>query len=156
MKSRELQRWWWEWLATAERLQRSLTEQGAALVLRDVGRVERIQPELDRMMQRMQEIDRMASASTTSLAESLGVDPKVRSIVGVLPAAEASQIEHLANRVVSVGANLKDKLDRNRTLIANEMDYVHGSMAIIAKAANDQKKDYGPCTQEAVLVNQVA
>lgn len=156
MKSRELQRWWWEWLATAERLQRSLAEQGAALVLRDVGRVERIQPELDRMMQRMQEIDRMASASTTSLAESLGVNPKVRSIVEALPAAEASQIEHLAQRVMSVGANLKEKLDRNRMLIATEMDYVHGSMTIIARAANEQQREYGTSTQEPVLVNQVA
>ena len=46
-KSRELQRQWWDWLSTGERLLRSLTEQTVALIKRDVSSVERIQPELD-------------------------------------------------------------------------------------------------------------
>ena len=62
MKSRELQTLWWDWLGTSERLLRSLYEQTAALTLRDVTRVERIQPELDAMMQRMRVLDENAAA----------------------------------------------------------------------------------------------
>jgi hypothetical protein len=54
MKTRELQTLWWDWLGTSERLLRSLHEQTAAVTLRDVARVERIQPELDQMLRRAQ------------------------------------------------------------------------------------------------------
>lgn len=157
MKSRELQKNFWEWLATAERLQRSLAEQGAALALRDAGRVTRIQPELERMQARMGEIDQLAAASTRSLAEVLGVQPRLRSIVEALEPAEARQVETLATRIKAVAANVKERLERNRILIQNELDFVNGSMAIVATVAMESQPDYGSKAQvEPVLVNQVA
>lgn len=156
MITRELQKNWWDWLGTAERLQRSLTEQSAALALRDVGRVEKIQPELERLSTKLQDLDRLAAASTLELAESLGVTPKVRSIVDALPPVEARQVESLANRIRIVGDNVKQRMSKNRALIESELDFVHGSIAIVAEAVQNNQGDYAPTKSEPILVNQVA
>lgn len=157
MKSRELQRTWWDWLSTAERLNRSLAEQQAALTLRDVSRVESIQPELDLMITRLQEIDQNAVASTKSLAEQLETKPSVRSIVEALNPAEARQIESLATRIRVVGENLRQRIDRNRKLMENELMYVGGSLALIAKVAQEQQGAFGTqSAPSAILVDQVA
>lgn len=156
MKTRELQRLWWDWLSTAERLNRSLAEQQAALTLRDVTRVEAIQPELETMLTRLAEIDQNAVAATKALAEDMGLGPTLRSIVAVLSGAEARQVEALANRLMVVGENLQGRLDRNRLLIENELMYVGGSLCVIAKAAQEQEGEYAAAATGPVLVNQVA
>ena len=73
MKTRELQTLWWDWLGTSERLLRSLHEQTAAVTLRDVARVERIQPELDALIERMRLIDEQAVACANRLADETEV-----------------------------------------------------------------------------------
>lgn len=156
MKTRELQRIWWDWLSTAERLNRSLAEQQAALTLRDATRIEEIQPELETMLARLNEIDQNAVALTKSLAEQLGTLPTLRSIVQALSAAEARQVESLANRLTIVGANLQDRITHNRKLIENELTYVGGSLCLIAKAAQEQEGDFSAAQAGPVLVNQVA
>ncbi len=156
MKSRPLQALWWDWLSTAERLQRSLAEQCAALTLRDLSRVERIQPDLESLMQRMKTIDEQAAAATRSLAEDLGVEPMLRSIVAALPQAEAQQVQAIAQRVCIAGDNISASLGRNRTLIENELTYVNGSLALIAKVASEQDGQFATSKAETVLMDQVA
>lgn len=157
MKSRDLQRLWWDWLSTAERMNRSLAEQQAALTLRDVARVESIQPELDALSQRLGEIDRAAAASTQTLAEQLETVPTVRSIVEALNPAEARQVDALSKRLLVVAENLQERMDRNRKLIENEMLYVGGTLALLAKAAQEQQGAFSPTqTAQPVLVDQVA
>jgi hypothetical protein len=157
MKSRELQRAFWDWLSTAERLNRSLAEQQAALQLRDVARVESIQPELEMLSNRMREIDQTAAASTESLAEQLGTRANVRSIVEALNPAEARQVEALSRRVEVVASNLEERSMRNRKLIENELTYVGGTLALIAQAAQEQQGAFAPTTTVGpVLVDQVA
>jgi len=157
MKSRELQRAFWDWLSTAERLNRSLAEQQAALQLRDVARVESIQPELEMLSNRMREIDQTAAASTETLAEQLGTQANVRSIVEALNPAEARQVESLTKRVEVVAANLEERSLRNRKLIENELTYVGGTLALIAQAAQEQQGAFASTTTLGpVLVDQVA
>ncbi len=90
----------WDWLSTSERLLRSLHEQTAALTLRQIDRVERIQPELDGLLALMSDIDERAATSAKKLAGELGCEPNLRSLVGVLEKAEAQQIQAVANRVI--------------------------------------------------------
>ncbi|MBL8086888.1 MAG: flagellar export chaperone FlgN [Chthonomonas sp.] len=157
MKSRHLQTQWWDWLGTSERLMGNLREQTRALVSRDVGAVERIQAELDSMLTRMREIDEQAAVSARKLADELGVDPTLRSLVGALSQAEAQQVQSLANRVRAAAASLETSISKNRKLIENEMTYVNGTLALIAKSAQEQNAKYGgPSTAPAVLVDQVA
>ncbi len=155
MKSRELQRQYWDWLSSAERLLRSLAEQTAALTLRDVKRVEQIQPELDHMMERLQVIDKSTVAATITLAETMDVEPSLRGILAALTPAEAQQVETLTKRVKTVSFNLRERLDRNRKLLASELDYVHGTMAIIAKVAQEQSQ-YHAVVAGPMLMDQVA
>lgn len=155
-KTKELQRLWWDWLGTSERLLRSLAEQTAALTLRDVARVERIQPELDSMLERMKKIDELAATSARRLAEELGAEPSLRGLVGALQRAEAQSVQGLANRVKAAATNVSEALERNRRLIDNELTYVTGTLALIAKVANEHDNKYGTSPQQAVLLDQVA
>jgi len=159
MKTRELQTLWWDWLSTSERLLRSLYEQTAALTLRDVARVERIQPELDQMLGRIQEIDRDAATCARRLAEELGVEASFRSLVQVLDKAEAQQIQGLANRVTIASRNVQEVLKKNRALIENEMTYINGTLTLIAKATVESEgpfKSKKGSGSTAVLVDQAA
>ncbi len=157
MKSRELQTLWWDWLGTSERLLRSLHEQTAALTLRDVGRVERLQPELDGMLDRVREIDGQAAACARKLAEEMGVESNLRSVVQVLEKDEAQQVQSLANRVTVAARNLQTVLDRNRALIENELTYVNGTLTLIAKTATEASGPYsGAPAKAAVLMDQAA
>lgn len=142
MKSRDLQTLWWDWLGTSERLLRSLYEQTAALTLRDVARVQRIQPELDGHVERIREIDEQAVACTKRLAAELGVEPTLRSLVQVLEKAEAQQLQGLANRVTVAARNVQEVLQKNRALLDNEMTYINGTLTLIAKAATDSPVPY--------------
>jgi hypothetical protein len=157
MVTRELQTLWWDWLSTSERLLRSLHEQTAALTLRDVARVERIQPELDQHLARMQEIDASAAACARKLAEDLGTEPHLRSLVLVLEKAEAQQLQSIANRVTVAARHVESVFEKNRRLISNEMEYIHGTVALIAKASQQPRTKYAAVNNEsAILVNQAA
>lgn len=156
MKTRELQTLWWDWLSTSERLLRSLYEQTAALTLRDVIRVERIQPELDQMLQRIQTLDEQAATCARKLAEELETEPNLRGLVRVLEKAEAQQLQGLANRVMIAARNVQDVLQKNRTLIDNEMTYINGTLTLMAKAAIESDGPFQSRTQTAVLVDHAA
>jgi uncharacterized protein YPO0396 len=134
-KTRELQTLWWDWLGTSERLLRSLSEQRTALVQRDLTTVE---------------------ASASKLAEDLGAHPSLRGLTDVLPEAEAQMVRTLANRVRAAATTLSERLDTNRKLISNELTYVNGSLALIAKAAHDERNRYGNVATPAVLIDQAA
>lgn len=150
MKTRELQTLWWDWLSTSERLLRSLYEQTAALTLRDVARVERIQPELDQLNMTLAEIDERAVACVKKLAEEFGTETTLRSVAQVLEKAEAQQVLGLANRVTVAARNVQTVISKNRALIESEMTYVNGTLALIAKAAVTSQTSYGG-TSKAVV-----
>lgn len=157
MKTRELQKQWWDWLSTSERLLRSLYEQTAALTLRDVERVERIQPELDQLLTRMREIDGSAAACAKRLAEELGTEPNLRGLVRELDKAEAQALQGLANRVTVAARNVQNVLDKNRKLIENEMTYINGTLTLIARAAVKAESPYGNSRgRTALLLNEAA
>lgn len=157
MKTRQLQQFYWDWLSTGERLLRTLAEQTAALTLRDLTRVEAIQPEIDRLQLVMSAIDEKAGAATKELAEELGVEPRLRSIVAVLNPAEARQLTAMSTRVKAVADNLKERLFKNRKLIESELAYVGGTLAIVAQAAMEDSSRFAVVPKESpVLVNQVA
>jgi hypothetical protein len=156
MKTRALQTLWWDWLGTSERLLRSLYEQTAALTLRDVARVERIQPELDTLLKRMQEIDETAVACAKRLAEELGTESNLRSLVCVLEKAEAQQLQGLANRVTVVARNVQTVIDKNRKLIENESTYINGTLTLMAKAVTEAGAPFVRTHAAPVLVDQAA
>lgn len=157
-QTKELEKLWWDWLSTAERLLRSLYEQTAALTLRDIARVERIQPELDSMMALMAEIDGKAVECARDLAEEKGCEPHLRALVLALPKDEGMQLQAVANRVIVVGRNVQEVIAKNRRLIENELETVQGTMAVVAKEAVEQNQKYtsGKAKEANVLVNQVA
>jgi hypothetical protein len=152
MKTRDLQTLWWDWLGTSERLLRALYEQTAALTLRDVARVERIQPELDTHMERLKVIDVQAVACAKRLAGELGAEPTLRGLVQVLEKAEAQQLHGLANRVKVAARNVQEVIAKNRALLENEMTYINGTLTLIAKAAAPTK---GPYRTRAVVRTNV-
>ncbi|HTQ09208.1 MAG TPA: flagellar export chaperone FlgN [Fimbriimonadaceae bacterium] len=156
MKTRELQTLWWDWLGTSERLLRSLHEQTAAVTLRDLARVERIQPELDALLERVRTIDGNAAACARKLAEELGTEPNLRSLACALDKAEARQLQGLANRVLVAARNLQEVFARNRALIENELIYVNGTLTLIAKAAAEGGGKFGVKGRTAVLVDHAA
>jgi len=157
LKTRELQTLWWDWLGTSERLLRSLHEQTAAVTLRDVARVERIQPELDNLIERMRSIDEQAVACANRLAEELDVPSNLRSLVQALEKTEAQQLHGLANRVTVAARNVHEVLQKNRKLIENEMTYINGTLTLIAKAAVEVRGPYQRrATSATILVDQVA
>lgn len=155
-KTKELQRLWWDWLGTSERLLRSLNEQSLALIARDVSRIESLQPELDTMLNRMRTIDDQAAAAAAKLAGDMGAEPTLRGLTAVLPEAEAQLLQSIANRVRIVARNVEAVLDKNRTLIENELTYVNGSLALIAKAGAEKDGKFGSGGSEAVLLDHVA
>jgi hypothetical protein len=144
-------------LSTSERLLRSLHEQTAALTLRQVERVEKINPELSNLMSLMDEIDSKAVACMKELAEEVGTEPHLRSIVQVLEKADAQQLQSVANRVIVAGRNVQTVINKNKALIENELEYVNGTMALVAKVAVEQQGPYQRAVVSANLVmNQVA
>lgn len=155
--AKQLEQLWWDWLSTAERLLRSLHEQTAALTLRQSERVAKIQPELDNLTSLMEDIDERAVACATKLAEDLGTEPNLRSFAKVLDKADAQQLQSVANRVIVVGRNVQAVLAKNRALIENEMEYVNGTMALIAKASSEQQAPYTrAAVSQSLVMNQVA
>ncbi len=155
-KTKQLETLWWDWLGTAERLLRSLHEQTAALTMRDVERVERIQPELDSMGLLMEQIDEKAVACARELAGELGTEPNLRSLVQALEKAEAQQLQSVANRVIVVGRNVQSVVAKNRALIEAELEYTGGTLALVAKAAAESQGPYQKAVVTSVVMNQAA
>lgn len=158
MKSRELQTLWGDWLGTSERLLRSLHEQTAAVTLRDIERVQRIQPDLEQLMGRMQQIDQEALTCAKRLAEDLGAEPNLRGLVSVLDKTEAQQVQGIANKVTAAAQNVSDVVKKNRKLIDNEMVYINGTLTLIAKVTTSRRGPYRgrASATAAVLVDAAA
>ncbi|MGH2639552.1 MAG: flagellar export chaperone FlgN [Rhabdochlamydiaceae bacterium] len=142
MKTRQLQTLWWDWLATEDRLLHSLHEQTAAVVLRDVDRVNRIQPEIESLVQKIIEIDESAVVCIKSLAGQFECEAHVRSIVQTLEKVEAQQLQGLANRVAVAARNLQALLAKNRALLESEMNYINGTLTLLARTATEHKSPY--------------
>lgn len=156
-RTKELERQWWDWLSTSERLLRSLHEQTAALTLRQIERVETIQPELDSLMDTMAEIDKKASGCAKKLADELGCEPNLTSLVSVLEKAEGMEVQAIANRVIVAGRNVQSVIAKNKALLENELEYVNGTMTLVAKEAVVSEGPYGERRSQAnVLMNQAA
>ena len=151
-QTKELETLWWDWLATSERLTRTLHEQTVALTLRQVERVERLQPEMDALMQRMAEIDDLAVAAAQKLAGELGSQPNLRSLVAALEKADAQQVQALANRVIVAGHNVHEIIAKNKALIENELQYVNGTVALIVKEGIDSQSSYKGRPRQASLM----
>ncbi len=156
MRTRELQTLWWDWLSTTERLLRSLHEQTAAITLRDVARVETIQPEIEMLMERIKTVDEQAVACAQRLAAELGAEPNLRGLVQVLDKAEAQQVQGMANRVTVAARNVQEVMAKNRALLENEMTYINGTLTLIAKAAVHAKSPYRKGADSSILVDQAA
>jgi len=118
--------------------------------------VERIQPELDQMLFRVQNLDEQAATCARRLAEELGTEPNLRGLVRVLDKAEAQQLQGLANRVTIAARNVQDVLKKNRALIENEATYINGTLTLIAKAAVQSAGPFTTKTSSAILVDQAA
>lgn len=155
-KTKDLQRLWWDWLGTSERLLRSLDDQTRALMARDVARVESLQPELETMLARLKAIDDQAAASAARLAEDLGTEPTLRGLVGALSEAEAQQVQAIANRVRVAAVNVEQRLDKNRALIESELTYVNGTLALIAKVSSEREGSFGHQDSASISLDKVA
>lgn len=155
-KTKDLQRLWWDWLGTSERLLRSLDDQTRALMARDVARVESLQPELETMLARLKMIDDQAAASAARLAEDLGTEPTLRGLVGALSEAEAQQVQAIANRVRVAAVNVEQRLDKNRALIESELTYVNGTLALIAKVSSEREGSFGQQESASISFDKVA
>ena len=155
--TKKLQTLWWDWLSTSEMLLLSLHEQTATLSLRKVERLEEIQPEIDNLMARMKEIDDQAVASAKGLAEEIGCEPNLRSLVGALEKAEAQEVQAVANRVIVAGRNVQKIIAKNRALLENELEFVNGTLALVNNVTHEQKGPYIGKTKDGNLVlNEVA
>src|SRR2546421_4730037 len=138
----DLQKLWWDWLSTSERLLRSLHEQTAAFTLKDLVRAERIRPELDALINQMRKIDSDAMASARNLAESLGAETSLRGLVRALEKTEGQQLQALANRVMVAARNVQAVIDKNQGILKNEMANVGGTLSLIARAAGENPSSY--------------
>ena len=143
MKSRQLLNLWSDWLSTSERLLRCLHEQTVAVTLRDVPRVERLQPELDELTETIRIVDSRACTEAKRLADELGATTlSLRGLVSVLDKTEAAQVQLTANKVLSASQNIQDVVYKNRKLFESEMTYINGTLTLIAKAAMIGKGPY--------------
>lgn len=156
MKTKELQARWKAWLDASDALLLTLHEQTAAVTLRDVGRVERLQPELEVGLARLAEIDAQAVDQSKRLAESLGAEPNLRGIVEKLDRPEGQALHGLANRVTLAARHVQETIAKNRVLIENEMTYVNGTLTLIAKAAGAPPTPYRRRTSGPILMDAAA
>jgi hypothetical protein len=156
MKTKELQTRWQEWLKASDALLLVLHEQTAAVTLRDVGRVERLQPQLEKHMAGIAEIDAKAVDQARRLSEQLGTEPTLRGIVEKLDRAEGQTLHALANKVTMAARKVQATIEKNRVLLENEMTYVNGTLTLIAKAAGNPPTPYRRRVVEPVLMDAAA
>lgn len=156
MKTKELQAGWNDWLKASEALLLTLHEQTAAVTLRDVARVERLQPTLEAHLANVARIDAQAVDHARRLAESLGTEPNLRSLVDGLDKAEGQALHALANRVTMLSRKVQATMEKNRVLLMNEMTYVNGTLTLIAKAAGSPPTPYRRRAPGPVLMDAAA
>lgn len=155
--TKQLENYWADWLRKSDELLSILHQQTAALTMRQVERIEELQPILDAEMAEMESIDAKAAASARELAEQFGCEPNLRSLVGVLEKADAQRVQAMANKVIVAGRNLQRVIDKNRALIENELEYVNGSISVICTESQKSTGPYAPRVSQAnVLMNQAA
>lgn len=156
MITKELQAIWREWLGESEHLLRLLHEQTAGVMLRDVARVERLQPEIDRHIETLREVDSRAVECARKITDRLGCKPSFKDIVAKLDKEEAQAVHAIANRVKAAAQTVQGVVAKNRSLIENELAYVAGSLHLLAKTAENQEGAFGTRTHAAVLLDQKA
>lgn len=154
MITNELQAIWREWLAESERVLRLLHEQTAGVMLRDVERVERLQPEIEKHIEILREIDSRAVECARTIAEQLGCKPSFKDMVSKLDREEAQAVHAIANKVKAAAQNVQGVVTKNRALIENELAYVAGSLHLLAKTAENQEGAFGTRSHAAVLLDQ--
>ncbi|MER3412783.1 MAG: hypothetical protein C4341_00800 [Armatimonadota bacterium] len=156
-QTKSLQTIWWEWIGTSERLMRSLHEQTAAIMLRDVDRVQELQPEIERMIQSLRAIDERASNEAKRLAETIGAEPTFRGLTEALTdAKDKEQLIALANRVRAAAQTIQGLVRKNQALIENELAYVAGTLHLLAQSAQKEQGPYKEGSHAAVLLDEVA
>lgn len=159
MKSRTLLSLWTQWLQSSDKLLRCLHEQTVAVTLRDVARVERLQPELELYTDEVRSIDAQALAEAKRLAEELGaLMPSLRGLVSVLDKEEAASVQMTANKVLSNSQKIQDVVNKNKRLFESEMTYINGTLTLIAKAAVAGKGPYKTrrAVTESILLDAAA
>ena len=156
MKTKELQARWQEWLKASDALLLVLHEQTVAVTLRDVGRVERLQPQVEKHMAGIAEIDAKAVDQARRLSEQLGTEPTLRGIVEKLDRSEGQTLHALANKVTMAARKVQTTIEKNRVLLENEMTYVNGTLTLIAKAAGSPPTPYRRRVVEPVLMDAAA
>lgn len=112
----ELQALWGDWLDTSERLLKSLHEQTAALTLRDRNRVDRLEPEVDVLLERLREIDAAALDRANRLAQDLGTEASPRSMARSMEKVEGQKLQSTANQVAVAARNVHHVLEKNRRI----------------------------------------
>ena len=154
----DLQQLWMDWLGTSERLLRALHDQTAALTLHDAVRVKRVQPEVDRLIAQMKQIDGTASAFARKLSEQMGAEPSLRGLVRALEKSEGQQLQALANRVMVAARNVQAVIEKNQSLMRAEIATVSGTLSLMARAAGENPNSYRKKKpgQAAVLLDPAA
>src|SRR5262249_9347566 len=114
------------------------------------------QPDLDGLLALMKEIDDNAAACAKTLAEELGTESNLRSLVLALEKAEAQQVQQIANRVKVAAQHIEGEMAKNKELIEKEITYVHGTLTLIVKAAAEGNSPYSGSARGAVLLDQAA
>lgn len=155
--TKQLEKLWSAWLVKSDEVVALLHQQTAALTMRQVERLEELQPELDRQMDEMTIIDTNAATCAKGLAEEYGCEPNLRSLVTVLEKADAQRVQALANKVIVAGRNIQRVIDKNKALIENELEYVNGTLTVIVSETQKADGPYSPRRSQAnVLMNQAA
>lgn len=155
--TKQLEKLWNAWLVKSDEVVSLLHEQTAALTMRQVERLESLQPELDRHMDEMSVIDGQAAACAKGLAEEFSCEANLRSLVGVLEKADAQRVQALANKVIVAGRNIQRVIEKNKALIENELEYVNGTLTVMATEGQKSEGPYAPRRSQAnVLMNQAA
>ncbi len=156
MKTKKLQSIWWEYLNTAEKLLRVLHEQTAAVMLRDLERLERIQPNLEKLLDELVNIDETAVDCAREITDSIGVERSFKALIKALDEPEAQELQALANNVKAKAHTVQSVIQKNQELIMNELAFVAGSLHLIAKTAEQQEGQFGIKSHAAVLIDQRA
>lgn len=159
MKSRTLLTLWTQWLQSSEKLLRCLHEQTVAVTLRDVARVERLQPELEEFTTDIRSIDAQALTEAKRLAEEIGAStPNLRGLVSALDKEEAATVQMTANKVLANSQKIQDVVNKNKKLFESEMTYINGTLTLIAKAAVSGKGPYKTrrAVTESILLDAAA
>lgn len=150
---------WNDWLSAGDRLLITLHEQTAAVTLRDVSRLDKLTPQIAEGLKLVREADVRATEGLKTLAEELGIELGLRTIVATLPKPEGQLLQATANKIVVLDQRIGVVIARNRELLQKETTYVDGTLTLIAKAAKPNAKGpYGrkaPST-EAVLMDAAA